>query len=132
VRLGFYISFARVDSPFYPRWLLPHWLVAPLCACYASGVWMGPGPSSFTLGDLKPTSIPLVISSSTVVFPSEWTWEYRCISRVTGPTEKKIFAVLETSREDVTSGGLLAFLWPALPGPRRQSNEPIFWLKLFF
>ena len=119
---------------------------------------MGPGPSSFTLGDMKPTSIPLVISPSTVVFPSDWTWELMhglgkqaqfCVSfialwpqnrslmpaqatTVAGtlfghnspaaaarevfkpstysacllvPTEKKIFAVLGTSREDVTRGG---------------------------
>jgi len=38
-----------------------------------SGGWMGPDPSSFTLGDLKPTPIPLVISPSTVVFRSDWT-----------------------------------------------------------
>ena len=47
------------------------------------------------------------------------------------PTEKNFFSVLGTSLGDVTSGGVLAFLWPTLLGPRRQSNEPIFWLKLF-
>ena len=47
------------------------------------------------------------------------------------PTEKKVFSVLGTSLGDVTSGDVLAFLWPTLPGPRHQSNEPIFWLKLF-
>ena len=145
---------------------------------------MGPGPSSFTLGDMKLSSIPLVISPSTVVFPSDWTWELMhglvkqaqfCVSfialwpqnrslmpsqattvpgtllaitrqllqleRCSNPPpiqlvfwfrlKKKFFAVLWTSREDVTRGGVLAFLWPTLPGPRRQSNEPIFWFKLF-
>ena len=31
---------------------------------------------------------------------------------------------------DVTSGGVFAFFWPTLPGPGRQSNEPIFWRKV--
>jgi len=31
----------------------------------------------------------------------------------------------------VTSGGVLTFLWPTLPGPGRQSNGPTFWHKIF-
>jgi len=32
---------------------------------------------------------------------------------------------------EVTSGGVLAFLWPTLPGPGRKSNDPTFWPKYF-
>jgi len=32
---------------------------------------------------------------------------------------------------DVTSVGVLAFLWPTLPGPGRQSNGPTCWPKYF-
>jgi len=47
------------------------------------------------------------------------------------PSQKKFFfSGLRTPLGDVTSGVVLAFLWPTLPGPRRQSNEPIFWFKL--
>jgi len=32
----------------------------------------------------------------------------------------------------VTSGGVFAFLWPTLPGPRHPSNGPMFWPKHFY
>ena len=32
---------------------------------------------------------------------------------------------------DVTRKGIFAFLWSTLPGLGRQSNDPIFWLKVF-
>ena len=32
----------------------------------------------------------------------------------------------------VTSGGVFAFLWPTLPGPRRISNGPTFWPKYLY
>jgi len=38
---------------------------------------------------------------------------------------------LEFSWGDVKSGVVLAFLWPTLPGPGRQSNGSIFCLKFF-
>ena len=48
------------------------------------------------------------------------------------PTQKKkFFSGLGTPLGDVTSGGVLAFLWPTLPGPRRQYNESIFAQVLF-
>ena len=48
------------------------------------------------------------------------------------PSQKK-FSVLGLgfSWRDVTSGGVLAFVWPTLPGPGRPSNGPTFWPKYF-
>jgi len=48
------------------------------------------------------------------------------------PTQKNFFSGLGTPLGDVTSWGVLAFLWPTWPGPRRQSNEPIFWFSFFW
>jgi len=50
------------------------------------------------------------------------------------PTQKKTFSVLRLgfSWGDVISGGVIAFSWLTLPGPGRQSNEPIFCLKFYW
>jgi len=44
---------------------------------------------------------------------------------------KKKISVLDLgfSWGGVTSGDVLAFLWPILPGPGRPSNGPTFWPK---
>ena len=44
---------------------------------------------------------------------------------------QKFFSDMGTPLEDVRSEEVLGFLWPILPGLRRQSNEPIFSLKFF-
>jgi len=53
-------------------------------------------------------------------------------ARLLVSTEKK-FSVFDLvfSWGDVTSGSVFAFLWPILPGPRRQSDDPTFWLKFW-
>ena len=42
------------------------------------------------------------------------------------------FRVRDSPGGCVTSGGIFAFLWPTLPGPRRQSNGPTFSIKYFY
>ena len=54
-------------------------------------------------------------------------------SRLLVSTEKK-FSVLGLgfSWRDVISRGIFVFLWPILPGPGRQSNEPFFGSSFFW
>jgi len=48
------------------------------------------------------------------------------------PSQKKFSVLgLEFSWGNVTSGDVLAFLWPILTGPGRPSNGPTFWPKYF-
>jgi len=48
--------------------------------------------------------------------------------------KNKTFFVLDLriSKCDVTSGGVFVFFWPNSPGPGRQPNKPLFWLKIFW
>jgi len=45
------------------------------------------------------------------------------------PSQKKFFSVLGLGFSWGDKWGVLAFLWPNLPGPGRPSNGPTFWPK---
>jgi len=108
-------KFLTIVKKFYDLFLT-NWVYIP----YVFNARAGHDSGRYSFGHISPAA-----SAREVFKPSADS------ANLLVSTEKNSVFDLGFSGEVVTSGGVIAFFWPT-PGPRRQSNEPIFCLKFFF